>query len=223
MGRCDGQATSLFLPSHRRREQRGYFPRWSASAILGSGNCPNSHEVLADPSWPADAACNWRWEPADFETLCTAAPLSLARHRWAMTFPSFSGKVRQMILREEGLPVTVTLHTDPVPLRVDETGTIRVGSSRVTLDVLLADYGRGMSPEEIARQLDTLELADVYGALEYYHRHREEIEHYLRQRSGQAETLRRTIEGTQPDRTALMAQLASRMAQEVRDHDSAPQ
>jgi uncharacterized protein (DUF433 family) len=30
--------------------------------------------------------------------------------------------------------------------------------------------------EEIVRQLDTLELADVYGALGYYHRHREEIE-----------------------------------------------
>ena len=41
-----------------------------------------------------------------------------------------------------GTVVTVTLHTDPVPLRVDETGTIRVGSSRITLDVLLADYGR---------------------------------------------------------------------------------
>ena len=50
-----------------------------------------------------------------------------------------------------------------------------------------------------------------------------EIEHYLRQRSGKAETLRRTIEGTQPDRTALRAQLASRMAQEDSDHAPAPQ
>ena len=119
--------------------------------------------------------------------------------------------------------MTVTLHTDPVPLRVDETGTIRVGSSRITLDVLLADYRRGMSPEEIVRQLDTLELADVYGALEYYHRHRDEIEQYLRQRSGEAETLRRTIEGTQPDRTALRARLASRTVQEDSDHAPAPQ
>lgn len=105
--------------------------------------------------------------------------------------------------------MTVTLHADPVPLRVDETGTIRIGSSRVTLDVLLADYRRGMSPEEIVRQLDTLDLADVYGALEYYHRHREEIEEYLRQRSGEAETLRRTIEATQQDRSGLKARLAS--------------
>jgi uncharacterized protein (DUF433 family) len=57
--------------------------------------------------------------------------------------------------------VTLTLHADPLPLRVDESGTIRIGSSRVTLDVLLADYRRGTSPEEIVRQLDTLDLADV--------------------------------------------------------------
>ena len=57
--------------------------------------------------------------------------------------------------------MTIPLHADPVPLRADETGTIRVGSSRVTLDVLLADYLSGLSPEEIARQLDTLDLADV--------------------------------------------------------------
>ena len=40
--------------------------------------------------------------------------------------------------------MTVTLHADPVPLRVDETGTIRVGSSRVTLDVLLEYWRLGM-------------------------------------------------------------------------------
>jgi hypothetical protein len=33
--------------------------------------------------------------------------------------------------------MTITLHADPVPLRVDDTGAIRVGQSRVTLDVLL--------------------------------------------------------------------------------------
>src|SRR5947209_4828588 len=81
----------------------------------------------------------------------------------------------------------------PVGPRTDETGTIRIGPSRVTLDVLLADYQSGMSPEEIVRQLDTLNLADVYEAIAYYHRHREEVEQYLHRRKAEAEALRREI------------------------------
>ena len=33
--------------------------------------------------------------------------------------------------------MSLILHADPLPLWVDESGTIRVGQSRVTLDVLL--------------------------------------------------------------------------------------
>ena len=43
--------------------------------------------------------------------------------------------------------MTITLHADPVPLRVDDTGTIRVGQSRVTLDVLLQYWRTGMKPD----------------------------------------------------------------------------
>jgi uncharacterized protein (DUF433 family) len=114
--------------------------------------------------------------------------------------------------------MTILLHADPVPLQVDESGTIRVGSSRVTLDVLLADYRSGLSPEEIVRQLDTLDLADVYGAIAYYHRHRGEVEEYLRRREAEAEALRRDIEAGQPVRGELKAQLTARMAQRNGGH-----
>lgn len=90
--------------------------------------------------------------------------------------------------------MSLTLHADPAPLRVDDTGTIRVGQSRVTLDVLLQYWRMGMSPAEIARGLDTLALADVHGALWYYLRHESEIDEYLRQREQEAESLRRQIE-----------------------------
>jgi uncharacterized protein (DUF433 family) len=42
--------------------------------------------------------------------------------------------------------------------------------------VLLADYKDGMTAEEIARQLDTLSLSAVHGAVAYYHRHRVEVD-----------------------------------------------
>jgi uncharacterized protein (DUF433 family) len=109
--------------------------------------------------------------------------------------------------------MTVTIHADPVPLRVEETGTIRVGSSRVTFDVLLADYKKGMTPEQIAQELDTLSLADIYAAIAYYHRHREEVEAYLQRRRAEAEALRQQIEAAQPDIAGLKARLLARLAE----------
>jgi uncharacterized protein (DUF433 family) len=94
----------------------------------------------------------------------------------------------------------IMLHTDPVPLRVDDTGAIRVGQSRVTLDVLLHYWRLGMKAEEIARGLDTLTLADVHGALAYYLRHQAEIDEYLRQREEEAEALRQQIEAANAPR-----------------------
>ncbi len=110
--------------------------------------------------------------------------------------------------------MTITLHADPVPLRVDDTGTIRVGQSRVTLDVLVRYWRLGMRPEEIARGLDTLTLADVHGALAYYFRHQTEVDEYLRQREEEAERLRQEIEGANAPRLAtLKARLEAARAQ----------
>src|SRR5436309_1649321 len=95
--------------------------------------------------------------------------------------------------------MTMTLHSDPVPLRVDDTGAIRVGESRVTLDVLLQYWRMGMKPEEIARGLDTVSLADIHGALAYYLRHQTEIDQYLRQREEEAELLRKQINAANAD------------------------
>jgi uncharacterized protein (DUF433 family) len=98
--------------------------------------------------------------------------------------------------------MTITLHADPVPLHVDDTGAIRVGQSRVTLDVLI-EYSRlGMKPEEIARGLDTLTLADVHAALAYYFRHQNEIDDYLGRREKEAEELRQQIEAANASRLA---------------------
>jgi uncharacterized protein (DUF433 family) len=113
----------------------------------------------------------------------------------------------------------MSLHADPVPLRVDETGTIRVGQSHVTLDVLLQYWRMGMKPEEIARGLDTLTLADVHGALAYYHRHQAETDDYLRRRAQEAEELRRQIEAANAGRLApLKARVDALRAQGSAGH-----
>jgi uncharacterized protein (DUF433 family) len=100
--------------------------------------------------------------------------------------------------------MTITLHTDPVPLRLDETDTFRVGNTRITLDVLVDDYKGGLTPEEIVRQMPTLTLADVHGALAYYFRHQTELDEYLRRREEEAEQFRQQIEGEQAPRLAQL-------------------
>ena len=115
--------------------------------------------------------------------------------------------------------MTITLHADPLPLHVDETGTIRVGNSRVTLDVLLYYFRLGMKPEDIVRGLDTLELADVHAALAYYFRHQAELDEYLVQREEEAEKLRHEIETANAARLApLKARLDAVRAQRNGGH-----
>ncbi len=79
------------------------------------------------------------------------------------------------------------------PFRWDEAGGIRIGSSRVTLDSLLASYHNGSTPEEIAIQYSVLHLEDIYSAIAYYLNHREEIDNYLKQRNQQAQKLRQQL------------------------------
>jgi uncharacterized protein (DUF433 family) len=104
----------------------------------------------------------------------------------------------------------LTLQPDPLPLHEDESGSIRVGGTRVTLDSVVAEHENGASPEQIVEDFNSLTLAQVYGALAYYHRHRDEVREYLRRQRVEAEALRREIEARQgpgPTRAELEARL----------------
>jgi uncharacterized protein (DUF433 family) len=79
------------------------------------------------------------------------------------------------------------------PLHWDEAGGIRIGSSRVTLDSLLASYHNGSTPEEIAVQYSVLPLEEIYATITYYLNHRQEIDNYLEQRSQQAQQQRKQL------------------------------
>ena len=93
-----------------------------------------------------------------------------------------------------GLP----LDAEPPPLRVDEGGAVRVGNSRISLDLIVEQYENGMTPEDMVRAYDTLVLADVHAVIAYYLRHRDEVAAYLKQRAEEAEALRAQIEAGRP-------------------------
>ena len=104
------------------------------------------------------------------------------------------------------------LHADPPPLRVDEGGVVRVGNSRVSLDLVVEQYENGMTPEDMVRAYDTLELADIHAVIAYYLRHRDEVRAYLKRREEEAKALRAKIEAERPrvSREELIARSSAR-------------
>lgn len=83
-------------------------------------------------------------------------------------------------------------------MRVDAGGIVRVGNTRVSLDLVVEQYENGMMPEDMVRAYDTLALADLYSVLAYYLRHRDEVRVYLNRREQEARTLRAKIEAERP-------------------------
>jgi uncharacterized protein (DUF433 family) len=89
------------------------------------------------------------------------------------------------------------LGPQPVPLAYDAHGTVRVGGTRVTLDVILARFKQYLSPEEIAYNFPTVGLGNVYAAIAYYLAHQAEVEEYLEERRRKGEEVRQRIEALQ--------------------------
>src|SRR5213593_1777713 len=89
----------------------------------------------------------------------------------------------------QGSAEALSIHADLPPLRMDEGGAVRVGNSRISLDLVVEQYENGMTPEDMVRAYDTLALADVHAVIAYYLRHRGEVEAYLKRRAEEAEAL----------------------------------
>jgi uncharacterized protein (DUF433 family) len=115
--------------------------------------------------------------------------------------------------RKEGDSMSLTIQPDPLPLRLDEHGVIRVGDSQVLLDIVIREFKNGAEPEAIAHGYPTLNLADVYGVIAYYLRHRKDIDDYLDTRRQEAEKLRQEIEAKQPSRVEWREKLLARKVQ----------
>ncbi|RJP34379.1 MAG: DUF433 domain-containing protein [Candidatus Omnitrophota bacterium] len=93
--------------------------------------------------------------------------------------------------------MTVLIQTESPPLRQDESGALRIGDSRVLLELVVRAFVDGATPEAIVQRYPTTSLADIYAVISYYLRHREDIELYLAEREMRADEIRRKIEDGQ--------------------------
>ena len=98
--------------------------------------------------------------------------------------------------------------TMTIPIRTDEHGAIRIGKTRVLLELVIHAYYRGETPEGIVDSYPSLTTSDVYAVLAYYLARREEIDAYVRQRDEQADQIIRKLEANlTPEARALRTRL----------------
>lgn len=103
-----------------------------------------------------------------------------------------------------------TLQAETAPLREDADGALRVGNSRVLLELVIRAFEDGATPETIVLRYSTLDLGDVYAVIGYYLRHRDELQTYLNLRERQGREIRERIEGQQGDMGEIRARVAGR-------------
>jgi uncharacterized protein (DUF433 family) len=106
-----------------------------------------------------------------------------------------------------GSTTTLMVLAEAPPLREDDAGAVRIGESRVLLELVVRAFQDGATPETIVQRYPTLALPDVYAVIAYYLRHRTEVEHYLATRERKAEEVSRRTRSHQGDLGGIRARL----------------
>ena len=104
----------------------------------------------------------------------------------------------------------ILIQSEAPPLRRDASGGLRIGHSRVLVDLVIRAFQDGATPEAIAQRYSAVTLADIYAVIAYYLRHREDIDAYLTEREKQARAVRQCIERHQGDLADLRSRLLAR-------------
>lgn len=106
--------------------------------------------------------------------------------------------------------MSITIQTDPLLLREDSSGSLRIGNTRVLVELVLRAFQDGATPEAIVQRYPSLALVDVYAVITHYLQHREEMDRYLSEREQCAGEVRDRIEQGQGDLAELRSKLLAR-------------
>ncbi|MGV1003411.1 MAG: DUF433 domain-containing protein, partial [Candidatus Nanopelagicales bacterium] len=88
----------------------------------------------------------------------------------------------------------LSVDPEPVPLVLDQAGRLMVPGTRISLDVLVADFKSGLTPESIHEAYETVSLAEVYAIFAYYMRHRTAVDEFLVEQECEGSQLQARIE-----------------------------
>jgi uncharacterized protein (DUF433 family) len=108
--------------------------------------------------------------------------------------------------------MSLVLERETPPLREDKTGAIRVGNSRVLLEVVIRAFQDGASPESIVQRYSTLSLSDVYSTIAYYLRHQNTVEAYLNHREQLAQSVHQRLSSIQADLSLIRSRLLAQQS-----------
>ena len=95
--------------------------------------------------------------------------------------------------------MALAIELEAPPITTDNNGAIRVGNTRILLELVIRAFESGATPEEILGIYQTLNLADIYGVIAYYLRHKEDVQAYIQQQEKKAEKNFRISKATQGD------------------------
>ena len=104
----------------------------------------------------------------------------------------------------------LTIHSEAPPLKRDASGALRVGTSRVLVELVIRAFQDGSTPETIAQRYPTISLVDTYAVIAYYLRHRDELESYLEEREQEATAVKVRIEAHQGSLSGVRDRLLAR-------------
>jgi uncharacterized protein (DUF433 family) len=90
--------------------------------------------------------------------------------------------------------MSFTVQAEAPPLREEADGALRVGHSRVLLELVVQAFDDGATPEAIVQRYSSLSLPDVYAVIAYYLRHRDEVAAYLARREEMAREVKQHVE-----------------------------
>jgi uncharacterized protein (DUF433 family) len=89
--------------------------------------------------------------------------------------------------------MSLVLEREAPPLKQEEGGAIRIGESRVLLELVIQAFQSGDTPETIVARYSTLSLSEVYRSIGYYLNHQETVDLYLQRREELAQVVEAKI------------------------------
>jgi uncharacterized protein (DUF433 family) len=105
---------------------------------------------------------------------------------------------------------TSVQQTVVVPLCRDSSGALRIGTTRVLLELVVRAYEAGATPEDIVQAYDTLQLQDVYAVLAWCLNNETAVEEYLSERDASAGVVEHQLQSLRPFRKDLLRSLTER-------------